>query len=198
MALVQAVKKTETKHGVKNYRIDRPDSEDSESIKLHIAKMQTEMKKSKPRLAHVQQSMRVTIGDRRDFITGVSGEVPTVVSMMEVYPGLFDAFELLAEFYRLTEVELEKEFTSFKRSYKEAANSIAGIINSNDIMPGISSILKEPLLGKSSLAPSIRASEADEGTSYEIVEGVYIENCSIGYEVCFTLKKLILPTYIFF
>ncbi|XP_072016020.1 uncharacterized protein [Amphiura filiformis] len=107
--------------GIKNYLPGRPFGEDDTTIGIHIASLKTEHKKKRQDASLIKQLMDITFADRREAIVKKQWKISKIKSE---YPCLFDEDEIMMEFFRATNLNIDIEFNERLQKYSKALVSV--------------------------------------------------------------------------
>ncbi|XP_018019309.1 uncharacterized protein LOC108675793 [Hyalella azteca] len=110
--------------GVANYMPLQPLTEDDISIQRHRTMMINELRKNSPNPRFIEETMRLTFYDRRRLIVT---ETATVASVAELYPALFNPYQILFEFQRLTEIDLTESLRGRMREQWRALHLLCQV-----------------------------------------------------------------------
>ncbi|XP_049522668.1 uncharacterized protein LOC125945136 [Dermacentor silvarum] len=181
--------------------IDTPEEHvDSVSLAGHVSFMKAEMKRRVPDLLKLKDSMKKTLGERRNWIRDAN---PSTAQVLEKYPALAISDILHQEFQAVTGVNLEKEFLNFinvhgdrclyltktLRSAKEPLSKIEtematleGDAKKHRFAVGVVEILaflvkeKPHFLGRLDVYPALITKDTEDGTTlFAAFEGLELE-----------------------
>ena len=141
-------------HGLPNYLPVKPRSEDNESTKRHITWLQDAYKsRSRADNNKVMKLMTLTLYQRRQEIT--NGE--DIKMFLDKYPWLHIADQVVEEFHRISDLNVNENFDTFINENKFALISMAQIVKN-----------------QSELFNLLRGAEGDYATNCMIILGVIL------------------------